>query len=177
MQIKNSKNQFGLIAILFHWIMAILVIGMLCLGLYMTSLPAGAEKSGLYGWHKAFGVLILMLVVLRILWRVSNITPQLAIPLLEKMIARTVHWALYGFMMAMPITGWLLSSAAGHPPSFFGVFVLPGLMTPNPDLVPFLGNLHKWIAYGLITTIVLHTLAALKHHFIDKDNILRRMFF
>lgn len=177
MQIKNTKNQFGLIAILFHWIMAILVIGMLCLGLYMTGLPAGAKRSNLYGWHKAFGVLILMLVTLRILWRVSNITPQLAIPLLEKMAARTVHWALYGFMVAMPVTGWLLSSAAGYPPSFFGLFVLPGLIEPNPDLVPLLGSLHKWIAYGLIATIVLHTLAALKHHFIDKDNILRRMFY
>jgi len=175
MQIKNSKDQFGAIAIFFHWLMAILVITMLAVGLYMVDLPANSEKNTIYGLHKATGLLILTLVILRILWRFANTTPALLIPALEKIAARTVHWALYGFMFAMPITGWLLSSAAGYPPSFFGLFEVPVLMAPNPEWLPVFATMHKWIAYGLIATIILHTAAALKHHFIDKDTIMRRM--
>lgn len=175
MQIKNSMDRFGAIAIFFHWFMAILVITMLAVGLYMVDLPADSEKTTIYGLHKATGILILMLVTLRILWRFANTTPALLIPTLEKIAARTVHWALYGCMFAMPITGWLLSSAAGYPPSFYGLFEVPALMAPNPAWVPVFATMHKWIAYGLIIMIIIHTAAALKHHFIDKDTILRRM--
>lgn len=176
MQIKNSKNHFGLVAIIFHWLMAILLIGLLTLGLYMVGLPISLDKLKFYGWHKEYGILALMLVTLRIIWRLANITPQLSLPLLEKIAARAVHWAFYGFMFAMPITGWLITSAAGVPASFFGLFNLPSLIAANPDSLELFEAIHKWIAYGLIATIILHTLAALKHHFINKDDILRRMF-
>ncbi|MCA0402295.1 MAG: cytochrome b [Proteobacteria bacterium] len=176
MQIKNSKNHFGLVAIIFHWLMAILLIGLLTLGLYMVGLPISLEKLKFYGWHKEYGILALILVTLRIIWRLANITPQLSLPLLEKIAARAVHWAFYGFMFAMPITGWLITSAAGIPASFFGLFNLPSLIAARPDSLELFEAIHKWIAYGLIVTIILHTLAALKHHFINKDDILRRMF-
>jgi cytochrome b561 len=175
MQIKNSNDQFGLIAIILHWVMAILLIGLLALGLYMVGLPISLEKLKLYGWHKEYGILALMLVIIRIVWRLGNSTPKLSLPLLEKLAARTVHWAFYGFMFAMPITGWLITSAAGLPASFFGLFNLPNLVAPNPDLIKLFEAVHKWVGYGLIITIVLHTSAALKHHFINKDDILRRM--
>ncbi|MHB1947229.1 MAG: cytochrome b [Gammaproteobacteria bacterium] len=175
MQIQNSTIRYGLIAILLHWIMAILLIALLILGLYMVGLPVSLEKLKLYGWHKEYGILALILVIIRIVWRLSNITPTLAIPLLEKIAARTVHWAFYGFMFAMPITGWLITSAAGLPVSFFGLFVLPDLVAPNPDLMKSFQEIHEWLGYGLIATIILHASAALKHHFINKDDILKRM--
>lgn len=175
MRIKNTETNYGLIAILFHWIMAILIIGMLALGLYMSDLPRSLEKLKLYGWHKETGLLILFLVILRLMWRIINITPRLDMPLWEKIAARVVHWAFYGFMIAMPITGWLLTSAAGLAPSFFGLFVMPTLIAPDKDLMQLFAEIHEWLAFSLIALIVLHVLAALKHFFIDKDNILQRM--
>ncbi len=175
MQLKNSENHYGIIAISLHWLMAILLIGMLSLGLYMTGLPISLEKLKLYGWHKEYGILALLLLIIRLVWRFTNITPRLSLPLLEKFAARAVHWAFYGFMIAMPLTGWLISSAAGLPVSFFGLFVLPNLVEPNDHLMKLCGEIHEYLGYGLIATIILHVAAALKHHFINKDDILRRM--
>lgn len=175
MQIKNSATRYGLVAIILHWVMTILIIGMLSLGLYMTDLPIGMQKLKFYGWHKEFGVLVLMLVTLRITWRASNITPMLNIPTWEKIAARITHWLFYGLMFALPITGWTMSSAAGIPVSFFGWFTLPNLAAPNPALMHLLEDVHSFLAFTLIGAIVLHLCAALKHHFYDKDDILKRM--
>ena len=175
MHLKNSENRFGLIAILLHWIMAVLIIGLLGIGLYMVSLPIGFEKLKLYGWHKEYGFLVLGLVIFRLFWRLINITPHLSLPWFEIIAARLMHWAFYGFMLAMPITGWLITSAAGLPASFFGLFVLPNLIAPNEEFRQFFELVHKWLGYGLIVAIFLHACAALKHHFIDKDDILKRM--
>ncbi len=175
MQIKNTENRYGAIAIFLHWLVAILLIGLLILGLYMVAVPISLEKLKLYGWHKEYGMLALMLALIRIVWRVANIIPSLSLPLWEIIAARTVHWAFYGFMFAMPVTGWIITSAAGLPVSFFGLFVLPNLVSPNPDLMQLFQEIHEWLGYGLIATIVLHTSAALKHHFINKDDILKRM--
>lgn len=176
MQFQNSKTQFGIIAILLHWIMAILLIALLALGLYMIRLPVTLEKLKLYGWHKEYGMLALMLVMLRSIWRISNCIPELALPWWEVLAARTVHYIFYILMFVIPISGWLLTSVSGLPVSFFGAFVFPDLLSSShADLINLLKQIHKWASYGLIAAIVLHTLAALKHHFIDKDDILRRM--
>ena len=176
MKLKNSEKHFGLIAILLHWVMALLIIGMLCLGLYMSDLPISLEKLKLYGWHKEYGLLIMGLVVLRIIWRLINITPELVeLPWYERIAARIAHLALYGFMIAMPLSGWFMTSAAGLPPSFFGLFTLPSLVAPSHELQHLFALIHECLAYGLIATIFIHLCGALKHHFIDKDDILRRM--
>lgn len=176
MQLKNTSTRFGLVAIIFHWVIAILIIGMLALGLYMVNLPISIQKLQYYRWHKEFGLLVLWLVILRLFWRISNVTPELTtLPWYERIAARLVHLAFYGFMLAMPITGWLLSSAAGLTPSFFGLFTVPTLIPPNEAQRQLFDITHEWLAYAFIATIALHIAAALKHHFIDKDNILRRM--
>lgn len=178
MPITNTSLRFGFVSITFHWVMALLIIGMLCLGFYMTDLPRSMEKLSLIGWHKSFGVLILMLVVLRFLWRFMNITPTYAdkTPTWEKLAAHAMHYALYGFMFVMPLTGWLMSSAAGLAVSFFGLFTLPNLVSANPIWKNVFFQIHSTCASILIGLIALHVLAALKHHFWDKDDILRRMF-
>ncbi|HGI8166039.1 TPA: cytochrome b [Legionella pneumophila] len=175
MRLKNSESHFGLVAILLHWVMAILIIGLLALGLYMVELPISLQKLKLYGWHKEYGLLVLALVIVRLSWRIINSTPQLTLPWWEKLAARLMHWAFYGFMFAMPISGWLITSAAGLPASFFGLFTLPNLIAPNEAWREFFEWAHQWLGYGLIAAIFLHVSAALKHHFINKDDILRRM--
>lgn len=175
MYFKNTETRFGVIAILLHWIMAILIIGLLALGLYMVRQPISFEKLKLYGWHKEYGLLALALVIVRISWRIINKTPELALPLWENIAARSVHWAFYAFIFAMPITGWMMSSAAGLPVSFFGLFTLPDLIAANEDARLLLTEIHEWLGYGLIATVCGHMAAAFKHHFINKDDILRRM--
>ncbi|HHT9952753.1 TPA: cytochrome b [Legionella pneumophila] len=175
MQLKNTSTSFGLVAIFFHWIMAALIIGLLGVGLYMVRLPISLEKLKLYGWHKEYGFLVLFLAFFRLIWRLTNQLPELAIPLLEKIAARSMHWAFYFFMFAMPISGWLITSAAGLPASFFGLFVLPDLVAPDENRRILFQLIHEWLGYALIMAIILHAAAALKHHFINKDDILRRM--
>ncbi len=176
MQIKNSSTHFGMVTIILHWVIALLIIGLLALGLYMVSLPWNPQRLKFYGWHKEYGLLVLFLAVFRIIWRLSNEQPELALPLLEKIAARSMHWAFYVFMFAMPITGWLITSAAGLPASFFGLFTLPNLIAPDESKRVLFEWVHEWLGYALIAAIFMHTAAALKHHFINKDDILRRMF-
>ena len=176
MLIKNTENRYGMVAILLHWVMTILIIFLLGLGLYMVQLPISAEKLKLYRWHKEFGVLAFMLVIVRIMWRVGNLTPSLSmLAWWEILAARSVHYAFYVFMFALPLTGWIISSAAGLPVSFFGWFILPDLISPDENVRILFAEIHKWLAYGLIVIICLHIAAALKHHFINKDDILRRI--
>ncbi len=177
MQIKNTLEKYGIVSVLLHWLMAMLIIGLLIVGLLMVRIPVSAFKLKLFGWHKEFGILVLMLVMLRIVWRIWNINPSLTgLQLWERFAARTVHWAFYGFMIALPVSGWLVTSAAGLPASFFGLFTLPDLIAADDNQRKMLAEVHEWLAYGLIATFCLHAAAALKHHFINKDDILRRMF-
>jgi cytochrome b561 len=176
MIIKNTTNRFGIVAILLHWLMAVLLIGMLCVGLYMADLPVSAQKLKLYGWHKEFGVLALMLVIVRFTWRLRNITPSLSnLAWIERVAARVAHYAFYFFMFALPISGLFLTSAAGLPVSFFGWFTLPTLIAPSEPQRLLFTEIHELLAYGLIGTFCLHVAGALKHHFIDRDDILKRM--
>lgn len=176
MRIKNTSNHFGIITTSLHWVMAILLIGLVILGLYMTWIPISPQKLKLYGWHKELGILALMLVMIRIVWRLRNINPSLSsLSPLERLAAHTVHWAFYAFMFAIPISGWFITSAAGLPVSFFGLFLLPNIVPANEEQRLLFEEIHKWLSYGLIATFCAHVAAALKHHFINKDDILRRM--
>jgi cytochrome b561 len=175
MLIKNTNKRFGIIAILLHWFIALLMIGLVIVGLYMVELPVSLQKLKLYGWHKEYGFLVLALVFVRLIWRLSNQSPQLEIPILERVAARLVHWIFYLLMFALPITGWLITSAAGLAASFFGLFTLPNLIAPSEESRLFFQEVHKWLSYAFIGFLALHTAAALKHHFINRDEILRRM--
>lgn len=174
--IFNSKDHFGMVAIILHWVMAILIIGLLAFGLYMTRIPISAQKLKLFGWHKEFGMLVLMLIIVRLTWRLQNTTPSLAnLPWWEEIAARIVHLAFYFLMFALPITGWLVTSAADLPVSFFGWFVFPNLISPDEGQRLLFTEVHKWLAYLLIVIFCMHVGAALKHYFINKDAIMQRM--
>jgi cytochrome b561 len=177
MPFKNTETRFGFIAQLLHWAMAIIMIGMLILGIYMVNLPISPAKLKWYGIHKEWGVVVFMLMIVRLSWRLINITPPLPQTMAwwEKLAAFSMHYAFYFFMAALPITGWMLSSAAGFPVSFFGLFLLPDLVQPSEPLRLLLTEIHKWLGYALIAAIIGHAGAALQHHFFKKDDILRRM--
>lgn len=177
MQIKNTSTSYGVVAITFHWLMAVLVIGMLCVGLYMVTLKFSPLKLELFRYHKEFGVLVLMLACLRLGWRLANIVPAFpfTMPRWQQWAAHASHYLLYVLIFAIPITGWLLTSAAGLLPSFFGLFVLPPLIAPHKEWTHLFGIMHQWLAYSLIALLCAHIGAALEHHFVEKDDILTRM--
>lgn len=175
---KNTVNSYGYVSISLHWIIAILILAQIFLGWYMTDLGENPIKFILYGWHKEWGAVILFLAFIRILWRFINISPSLnELPTIEKITARTTYAILYFFMFAVPFSGWLMSSAYGYPVSFFGLFVLPNIASPDKNMGHLYNQIHIYFAYTLLAVICIHVAGALKHHFIDKDNILRRIFF
>lgn len=176
MPLKNTHNTYGLIARFFHWAIASLILGLICVGFYMTSLAYSPEKIALYGTHKSFGLLVLWLVGLRLIWRQFSKPPSddLGHEFWEKILAGIAHFFLYIAMIGMPLTGWLMSSAGEYPVPFFGI-EMPDLVGKDPSLARVMNAAHEIIAFILIAVIGLHALGALKHHFIDKDDTLKRM--
>jgi cytochrome b561 len=159
-----------------HWLIALLIIGMLCMGLYMNSLGFTPLKFQLYQLHKSIGITILLLVAFRLLWRFTNPAPMLPthMPLWQKAAAHTTHTFLYILMFAMPISGYVMSDAGGYHPNWFGLPV-PILVGQNPDLAKNLNLFHEYAAYAIWALLAAHIGAALYHHVIVRDDTLRRM--
>ena len=160
-----------------HWLMSVLIIGLLALGLYMHELPLSPEKLELSSWHKWFGVTVFMLVWLRLAWRVLHPAPPPPAGLspLLKNIARLAHGLLYVLMLLIPLSGWLMSSAKGFQTVWFGVLPIPDLLPRDKSLGNLLEEVHEGLNVALMLTLTGHVMAALWHHFILKDDTLRRM--
>jgi cytochrome b561 len=176
----NTEQRYGAVAILLHWLMAVLLVVLTALGLYMASLPDvgfDTKKIALILYHKELGILALIVALLRLSWRVGNALPQLVdnLPDWQKVTARLVHLCFYGLMLALPVTGWLLSSAAGFSVSFFGWFKLPDVVSFNDYLSHTFTDIHEWLGYALIVLILIHAAAALGHHCLFKDETLKKM--
>lgn len=179
-KIRNTENTYGLISICLHWIIAILLFLLLGLGIYMVSLHDvgfNSEKIILILFHKEVGMLILFLVFIRFIWRLNNVLPSLSVhlPDWQKITARFVHLCFYALMFSMPITGLMMSSAAGIPVSFFGLFTFPDLISQNWHQFQMLIEIHKWLGYAFLFLIFIHVGAALRHHFIFKDDTLQKI--
>ncbi|ACV35034.1 cytochrome b [Accumulibacter sp.] len=160
-----------------HWLMAVLFFGLLALGFYMQDLPLSPEKLKLYSWHKWAGVTAFLLVWVRLFWRLTHRPPALpaSMPRALQFAAHTGHFLLYALMFAIPLSGWLMSSAKGFQTVWFGVLPIPDLLSKNKELGDLLQTVHMSLNLLFAVTIVGHVGAALKHHFIDKDDILTRM--
>jgi cytochrome b561 len=179
-QLQNSERRYGAVAIALHWLMALLLSALVALGLYMTRLPdVGFDtwKIRLILYHKQLGILALMLVALRLLWRLGNVLPQLleALPDWQKVVARFVHLCFYALMLALPLTGWLMSSATGIPVSVLGLFALPDLVPYDDLLFHTLVDAHRYLGYALIVCMAAHIGAALRHHWLLRDGTLKKM--
>jgi len=164
-------------AIALHWLMAWLIIAVYFLGLSIDEIPVGPDRIQVIGWHKWLGVTIAFLWGFRVLWRASHRppAPPASSPAWQNHAAHLVHFALYVLMIAIPVTGWLMSSAKGYTTNFFGLFDLPNLLEKDKPLGHTLKEVHEVLANLLIALAGLHIGAALKHQFIDKDNLLARM--
>jgi cytochrome b561 len=175
--LKNTEARYGAVAKTFHWLMALAIIFMLCLGLYMQGLQMSTDKMSYYGLHKSIGATILVLATLRVVWRQLNVIPKLPSDMnfIERLGAHLNHYALYFMLFAMPLLGWAMSSAAGFPVNVFGLFTMPNIVSPDREQFELFRDLHAIGARILIGLIILHVSAALFHHFWRKDNVLRRM--
>lgn len=172
------QQRYTNIAILFHWLIALLIIGSFTMGLVMTDMPGiTPTKLKYYSWHKWAGVTILGLAMLRLLWRLTHKTPPYpaSMPSLQQRAANALHGLLYVLMFAVPLSGYFYTLSAGYPVVYFGLFELPVLIGPNPELKPILQGLHFWLNMTLAGAVGLHILAALKHQFIDRDGVLKRI--
>ncbi len=183
-QLRNSDTSYGWPANTFHWVMALLILGMLAVGLYMAGLKGmSPDKLKLYGLHKSTGIIVLFLAFLRLTWREVNYQPKIpetkkvapGIFKLMEFAAKFTHALIYVLMFAMPLSGWLMSSALGFPVSVYGEFTMPNLIAPDKDLGHLLEKAHDYMAYTLIALLCMHVGAALFHHFILRDTVLRRM--
>jgi cytochrome b561 len=165
-------------AVLLHWLIALLIIGAFTMGLVMTDIHGiTPTKLKYYSWHKWAGVTILALAAVRLLWRLAKRAPAYpaSMPHWEQSAAHHLHSLLYVLMFAVPLSGYFYTLSAGVPVVYFGLFELPVLMAPNPELKPVLKALHFWLNMGLAGAVALHVAAALKHVFIDRDGVMQRM--
>jgi cytochrome b561 len=165
-------------AIALHWLIALLIICGFSIGWIMTDIPGFTPaKLKYFSWHKWIGVTVFALAVARLLWRATHRAPALdsATPAWQKAAAHLVHGVLYVLMLAIPLSGYFYSSAAGIQVVYLGIVPLPTLIGPDQALKASLRTVHVLLNYTLLTLVVMHVLAALKHQFVDRDGLLARM--
>ena len=179
--ITNSVDRYGLVSRFLHWVMALLIFAMIGLGAYMTDLAKEDPlRAQLYSMHKAVGVTLLGLAIIRILWILVSRPPVMpaALQRWEVVLAKSTVGLLYLLMLVTPIAGYLMTNTGGNPISYFGLFELPALMGENHDLHELLEEVHEVLAFTILALAILHIAGALKHRFIDKDpgaDVLKRM--
>ncbi len=182
MALRNTPGAFGAVAVALHWIIAVAILAMIYIGYRMVE----TEDYDLFALHKSLGLTILMLSLLRLVWRFIDPPPPLpaSVPRWERIAARASHWAFYALMIGIPLTGWLYISAS--PTSdfistrFWGLFETPLIqsLATHPDreaIAARIEDAHSLLAYGTLLLLALHVGAALKHHFIDRNSVLAAM--
>jgi cytochrome b561 len=165
-------------AMLLHWLSALLIIAAFFLGLTMVAIPGfSPTKLKYFSWHKWLGVTVLLVAALRLLWRKANRPPPplLSIPAWQHRVAEGMHYLLYFLIFAVPVSGYFYTYAAGVPVVYLGLWQMPAVIGPNPELKPLLKTVHYVLTMTMAAAVVAHALAALKHHFIDRDITLKRM--
>lgn len=178
MRWKNTPTHFGTVSVMLHWLVAIALYGMFALGLWMVTL--GYYDSWYHPapeLHKSIGITLFAVMVLRVIWRFISPPPK---PLssysaLTRVSAVAVHLLLYGILFAIFISGYLISTADGKPIEVFGVLSVPATLEGFGEQADLAGDIHLWLAWSVVILSALHGLAALKHHFVDRDSTLKRM--
>jgi cytochrome b561 len=173
----NVGRRYGITAQALHWIVAGLTVTQFVLARMAAHLPLGARKLALLAEHKSFGMTVFMLAVIRLAWRFKNPAPSLPTNMhrVERFLARATHVSFYVLLFAMPLSGWLMSSAKNYSVGWFGAFSWPNLIAPNEAAFNFFRTLHHLLSNILFAIASLHVLAALKHHLWNQDDVLVRM--
>jgi cytochrome b561 len=169
--------RYSPLAIGLHWLIALMILGSFSVGLYMADLPFSPQKLKIYSWHKWAGVTIFMLVAVRCVWRLFHAAPAMPAqtPLWQQRVATATHYLLYVLMFAIPLSGWLMSSAKGFQTVYFAVLPIPDLLQKNIELGDKLRDLHELLNWLMLSIVAMHAAAAFKHHFFDRDDVLKRM--
>ena len=177
MPLRNSPQRWGWVAQFLHWSIALMIIGLAFVGLTMDDLPNSPDKLKIYALHKSTGLTVLVLVVLRLIWRFVDPRPPYppTIPAWQRKASDLTHGLLYVAMIAQPLSGWLYNSASNFPLRWFGLFSVPALSGPDKELKSFAHEVHETGFYLLAALVLLHIAAALKHHFVDHDATMARM--
>jgi len=169
-------SRYSTPVIALHWGVAALIAVGLPLGLYMHELRLSPLKLQLYSYHKWIGVTVFGLVALRLVWRlVQAPPPAIPVPAWQARLATLTHVLLYVLMFALPLTGWLNSSASGVPTVYLGLWQLPDLVAASKPAAKLFREIHEVLSNVLLAVVALHVAAALKHHWFDGDDTLRRM--
>jgi cytochrome b561 len=177
MQFKNNATRYGIIAQLFHWTIVVLIVTQFVLANKAENLPLGPAKIATLATHKSVGITIFGLAILRLIWRWFNPVPRAPAtsPHWQQIASHISHWSLYGLILLTPLIGWLMSSARNFSVSWFGIVTLPDFVEPSTAAYNFFHAAHEVLAIALFFIALVHIAAALKHHFWDRDNVLRRM--
>ena len=177
MQLRNSLHGYGAVAKFLHWAIVVLIIAQYLIIEAAEELPDGLEKFAIVTRHKSVGMLVLGLALVRIAWKLVNSRHPAPVPMpqTQRIAAAAGHGLLYLLLLAQPISGWLMSSAANYPVTFFGLFQFPALVGADPGAHEFYEEVHEALFATLATVAVLHALAAFYHHFRLRDDTLRRM--
>src|SRR6266700_324819 len=175
--LRNTADSWGAPAKFFHWVMAALILAQIALGLMAASWRVSPTKIELFFWHKSTGMLILLLVALRLLWRLANPAPALpaGMPAWERAAARSSHLLLYALMIALPITGWIVNSASNIPFRIFRLIPLPAIVAPDQYTADVVALVHRGLFAVLALVLGAHIGAALRHHFVKRNTVLTRM--
>ncbi len=182
--VTNSPDRYGLVAVILHWLIALSVIGLYAVGTIMEDMKPSLTQFELYQLHKSFGISVLVLTVLRLVWRIANRQPGLppGMPGWQKLAAKATHWGFYALLLAAPIAGWAMVSASSIniPTVIFGIFTLPHIefISSSPDkqaLEGIFGEMHELAANGLLALFIVHVGAAFYHHIKLRDSVLLKM--
>lgn len=174
---RTRLHRYTGVAIALHWLVALLILGSFVVGTYMVELDLSPWKLKVYSWHKWIGVTIFLLVALRLAWRITHAPPALPVAMAawQRHAAALSHALLYLLLVAVPISGWVMSSAGGFPVVYFGVLQLPDLVAKDKAFFELMKTVHFALNKALLALVVLHVAAAVKHHYVDRDDVLARM--
>jgi cytochrome b561 len=172
-----DRPRYGAVAIALHWLVVALIIGSWTLGLYMVGLSLSPQKLKFISWHKWLGVTIFLIALCRVAWRATHPAPPPpdAMPSWQRVAMGVSHLLLYLLVIVIPLTGWLFSSASGVPTVYLGWVQLPDLVTQDKLFAELLRQAHVSLNLTLFVIVCIHAAAALKHHFLDRDEVLVRM--
>lgn len=177
MDVITPATKYAASIRILHWLMAVIILTLLAVGLIMTGLQRDDPlRPLLFSLHKSFGLTILMLLCLRLWFRLHSQVPPLpaSIPAYEQWLAHISHWALYGFMLVMPLSGYLLTAFHGMPVKWFGL-ELPRVVSIDKANGSLAGDVHYYAAYSLMVLLGLHVLGVIKHYMFERLNLLKRM--
>ena len=177
MSLKNPRERWGAVSQSFHWLIVLLLLAQGTIGLLMGDMARGPDKIAVYAFHKSVGLTILALALARLLWRLyaGRPAPVPGTPAWQERVASLMHGALYVLLFAVPLSGWVMNSAAGFPLQWFGLFNLPSIAAHDHDLHEFTESLHEWLFWLLVALAAAHAAAAIYHHLFQRDATLARM--